>query len=238
MAEGSLRQFLATAPWALKLAWSHHSSTLSVLILTTIARGLFPAAFAVVMRGLLDSAVEAASGSQSSVAAQLAPWLLGALAITTAESVSRLIDRMFRSRLSDDAHLSITSTILRHAATLDVSYFENPRFQDVLFRARTNTAQAFGGFLTQCLAISTTVIQVVSLSAVLVMIEPLVVVVLAPLAACHMMFEWRLATGHHQDEYRRATKRRWTQYFVRLLTSRRSVAEVRDSLRSGWCRVK
>lgn len=178
------------------------------------------------MRGLLDSAVEAASSSQS-VAAQLAPWLLGALVITAAESVSRLLDRLFRSRLSDDVHLSITSTVLRHAADLDVSYFENPRFQDVLHRARQNTANAFAGFLTQCLAITTTVIQVVSLAAVLVTIEPLVVVVLAPLAACHMAYEWRLATRHHQDEYRRATKRRWTQYFVRLLTTRRSVPEVK-----------
>ena len=45
-ADGSLRQFLATAPWALTLAWSHHSFILSALILTTIALGLFPAAFA------------------------------------------------------------------------------------------------------------------------------------------------------------------------------------------------
>lgn len=224
--DASLRQFLITAPWALKLAWSHHAGTLSALILTTIARGLFPAAFALIMRGLLDSAVEAGSSSQP-VSAQLAPWLLGALVITTAESVSRLLDRLFRSRLLDDVHLSITSTVLRHAAGLDVSYFENPRFQDVLHRARKNTANAFAGFLTQGLTISTTVLQVVSLAAVLVLIEPLVVVVLAPLAVGHMVYEWRLAKKHHQDEYQRATKRRWTQYFSQLLTTRRSVPEVK-----------
>ena len=225
-AEGSFRQYLKTASWALKLAWPHHALSLSALILTTVGHGLFPAAFAVVMRGFINSAVQAANNSES-VAAQLAPWLLGALAITTAESISRLLDRFFRARLLDDVHLNITSTILRHAANLDVAYFENPRFQDVVQRARQNTAGEFSSFLTSGLAIATTLIQVASLAAVLVVIDPLVVVVLTPLAGGYLVYESRLAKLHYLDEYQRATKRRWTQYFVGLLTTRQSVPEVK-----------
>jgi ATP-binding cassette subfamily B protein len=70
-------------------------------------------------------------------------------------------------------------------------------------------------------------VQVASLVAVLIFIEPFVVVILIPLAFFHLLFQWRLSKRHYLEEYMRTTKRRWTQYFVTLLTNRRSVPEVK-----------
>jgi ATP-binding cassette subfamily B protein len=43
----------------------------------------------------------------------------------------------------------------------------------------------------------------------------------------YLLFHWRLSKKRFQEEYRRTPQRRWTTYFVSLLTGRQSVAEIK-----------
>ena len=218
--------FVDSARWAIKAAWSTHAWLLLGLGLITLAGGMFPAALALMIRHVIDAAV-GGGGSQGETWTQILPWLIFALVLTAAEAVSSLFYRFLMQLFTDDLELHLTSHILQHAARLDVAFFEDPRFQDVIHRARQNTANHFAQFWTHGLTFTTQLVQSVSLLAVLVAIEPFVVVVLLPFAGTHLFWQWRIAKRHYEEEYQRTTKRRWSQYFVSLLTTRRSVPEVK-----------
>src|SRR5262249_31388949 len=70
-------------------------------------------------------------------------------------------------------------------------------------------------------------IQVVSLLAILVVVEPLVIAVMLPLVIPQLLLQWYTAMKYYRTEYKHATKRRWSSYFVSLLTGRESVPEVK-----------
>jgi ATP-binding cassette subfamily B protein len=74
---------------------------------------------------------------------------------------------------------------------------------------------------------ATNLLQTVSLTALLALIEPLVLLALAPFALPYLLFHWRLSKKRFQEEYHRTPQRRWTSYFVSLLTGRQSVAEIK-----------
>jgi ATP-binding cassette subfamily B protein len=203
-----------------------HASLVVGLGLITVVRGLIPAGLALVLRRLINVAAEA-TGQSADVMPLLLPWLLLALGLTVVEAVSGFFYRFLIQRLTDDVDLNINSKILDHAARLDVAFFEDPRFQDVIHRAQQNTAHHFSWFVADTLTFATQLVQTISLVGVLAAIEPWAVIVLIPFILPQLRFQWRLSRGHYLEEHSRATKRRWSHYFVTLLTSQRSVAEVK-----------
>jgi ATP-binding cassette subfamily B protein len=200
--------------WTAKLVWETNAALFSGLVLTTLVRGVLPAALALTIRGLINSAVQVVQQGTVEVA-PLVPWLVIGFVLSTVDAVSRLADRLFAERLADDLNLRITDDVMTHAKALDLGFFEDPRSQDMLARV-TESQRAI-----------THLIVGTSLLAVLTAIEPLVPLVVAPFAVPFLVFQWRLSRARHMDEYSRATKRRWTGYFVSKLTQGDAVAEVK-----------
>jgi ATP-binding cassette, subfamily B, bacterial len=215
-----------TGRWAIRMAWADHAPQLSGLAVLTAARGLLPAAAALVMRELINAVVAAARVPPGRISPVL-PWLALALGLTVAEIVTGFLHKYLAQRFYDDVDLSVTARILDHAGKLDLGFFEDPRFQDVIHRAQQNTAMHFSRFVVEGMTFCTQVLQSVSLIAILASIDPLTVFVLVPLVLPHVWFQWRLSKKHYLKEQIRTTKRRWSQYFVSLLTSQRSVPEVK-----------
>jgi ABC-type multidrug transport system fused ATPase/permease subunit len=143
------------------------------------------------------------------------------------EGLSRFSQRYWTGCLVDELELSLTSETLEHAARLDVEFFDAPASQDLIQRSRQDIATHVSSFLVSVLTLVTISIQIVSLVAILIVIEPLAVVILPLLALPHLGFQWRTERRYYQTEHRRADKRRWSQYFASLLTDRRLVPEVK-----------
>ena len=99
--------------------------------------------------------------------------------------------------------------------------------QKLVARGLLQSRHGGGTFVSEALGVLSNIVQVVSLVGLLVFIEPLVLLVAVVFAAPYLRFHWRLATHHYAVEHSRATKRRWSEYFVSLLSGRASVAEVR-----------
>jgi ABC-type multidrug transport system fused ATPase/permease subunit len=59
------------------------------------------------------------------------------------------------------------------------------------------------------------------------LIEPLVLLVVPPVALPFLVFRWRLAKLRYAEEHHRAAKRRWTTYYVQKLTTADSIAELK-----------
>jgi ATP-binding cassette, subfamily B, bacterial len=217
---------LQSARWAWGVTWRIHKGLLLALTAVTLLHSLTPAALAFAVRGLVNAASALALGT-SADAGLLLFWLSVGFGITLLETLGDFTAKYFNRRLHDELNLHITSDVLTHAATLDMTHFEDVRFQDMLERTQQGVAQRFSQFISKILAIGANLVQMISLVIILAAIEPLIIVVLIAIAIPYLYFQWRLAKERYQMEFNRITKQRWTRYFVMRLTSQDSVPEVK-----------
>jgi ATP-binding cassette subfamily B protein len=154
-------------------------------------------------------------------------WLTVFLVLALVDAISSLISDYLNRRIADDLNLHVTGQIVTHAWSLDLPSFEDPERQDLLSRTQTNIAAQMQTFVTEGLLAVRGVLIATGLLAVLALIEPIVLLVVPPLALPLLAFRWRLAKLRYNEEHHRAAKRRWTSYFLQKLTSPESVAEVK-----------
>lgn len=221
-----LRDLFVNSRWALEVVWDTNRRVAIGLLVLTVARGCVPAGLALAARGLINVVVDSIDRGLVSFAPAV-PWLVLAFAITMVEALGSLANKLFAERLHDDINLRITSDILEHASALDLSFFEDPRMQEMIARAQRDSASRFSRFVIESQRAVTQLVQAVSLTGVLVVLEPLVLLVVGPVALPFLLFQWRLANRRYRTEYSRSEKRRWSNYFLSRLTSPQSVAEVR-----------
>ncbi len=217
---------LTSIRWALRLTWSTSPLLVSGVVISTCGRALIPAGLALTARGLINGLVGLLN-RRSDDFSVLIPWLLLGFGLAAIQAMSDVTSRYLIQRLNDDLHLKINADILTHASGLDIAFFEDHRFHDAMERARQDTAQHFSQFLISIIAVVNNALQLGSLLLILVVIEPFIAAVLAPVALPYLFSQLRLAKRRHLKEQARTTGRRWTSYFVRLLTSPQSAAEVR-----------
>ena len=221
-----VRKLLANGWWALKLIWSTNAPLTAGLVVASFARGIVPAGLALFARGLIN--VFVTDGGMAAVGMDaVLPWFLLGLGVTVLEALAPLLHRFCTERLQDEMNIRITSDILSHAEKLDLAFFESSGKRNLLDRAQQNPAEPFMRFVVEIQNSATNLLQTVSLTALLALIEPLVLLALAPFTLPYLLFHWRLSKKRFQEEYRRTPQRRWTSYFVSLLTGRQSVAEIK-----------
>jgi ATP-binding cassette subfamily B protein len=215
-----------TARWTLGVIWSAAPLLLVALVGLSLLQGLLPAGLALALRGLIN-AVAAIKDPTASAAVVVLPWVALAFALTAAETLSSLAAGYANQRLVDDLNLRVTSDILVHASSLDLAFFEDPSRQDLIARTQSNIAVHLQAFVGETLSTVRQLLTVAALLGVLASIEPLVLLIVPPVALPFLYFQWRLAKLRHAEHHHRATKLRWTQYFVSKLTSADSVAEIK-----------
>lgn len=215
-----------TASWAMGVVWGLAPRLLAGFAAVAVLQGVIPACLALVLRGLVNAAVQVTTNGGSDVT-PLLPWLAMGLGLTVAIALILLSDEYIRKRLGDELHLGITTRLLMHASTLDLSFFENPRDRDLLERTQSEVPFRMAWLVSEFKELATSVVRGVSLAAILVAIEPLVLLVVPPFAIPFLFFQWRLARQRHAEETSRTEERRWTEYYVGQLTGAYSMAEVR-----------
>jgi ABC-type multidrug transport system fused ATPase/permease subunit len=82
-------------------------------------------------------------------------------------------------------------------------------------------------FLLNALHVLGDGLQGLTLAAVLVAVEPWLLVPLVVLSVPYGLFQWRTAARRYGQENRYTTRRRWSQYFVQLLTRAPGVTEIK-----------
>ena len=221
-----LRVLARNLAWACRQAWNAARGYLIGLISITLLQSIFPAALAWVAKSLIDS-LTTETGSSSSDSSPIMPWLIAGLIITLLEAVTTGLRVYLTNVLSDKLNLRLTTDILTHASELDIEFFEDVDKQDTLERAKRNTGSRFVALISGLFGTISSVLQVVTLSGVLVVIQPWTLVVIVIITPPYMVVRWRLACRQYGLEYNRMTKRRWNTYFTSLLTGRQAVAETR-----------
>lgn len=217
---------LSSARWAWAVTWRIHKGLLSAMTVITLLHALTPAALAYAVRGLVNAAADIVNGNGNG-AHHLLYWLTLSFVITLLETLGDFTVKFFNRRLQDELNLHVTTEVLEHAARLDMTHFEDVRFQDMLERTQQGIAQRFAQFVSRVLAIGANIVQMISLVSILAAIEPLIMVVLVAIAIPYLFFQWRLAKERYELEFNRITKQRWTRYFVMRLTSHEYVPEIK-----------
>jgi ATP-binding cassette, subfamily B, bacterial len=217
---------LSTCAWALKTAWTTNARLIVGLGCIVILRGIIPAGLALVARGLINAAVQISRSSTEDLQPLLS-WLLLGFVLALVEGLTPLANKLFQQRLSDDINLTVTSDVLRHSAALDLASLEDPRLQDTIDRAQQSTAGAFSTLITDLESACAETVQVVFTVAILMYLEPLVLVVVCPFALPYLFFRWRTAKRRYSEETLWTTKRRWTRYFVSHLTGQKTAADTK-----------
>lgn len=212
--------------WIFKLAWSTAPSLFIGIVTVSVIRSLVPAAMALATRNLINGVSAQLNGSTQE-SDEILLWLVVSATISLVAAIANTGNRFFAQRLQDELNLGINADILVHAAKLDFAFFEDSQARDMLYRARNNMALHCTQFLTISLSIIINVIQIISLLAILVMIQPLVVFLMVPVSFVYLIFQWRFARKRFEEEHARATRNRWTQYYVGQLTNESSVAQVK-----------
>ena len=214
------------ARWALARAWSASPRLTGGIVAAALVSGVLPAGLALTGRGLVDAAAAALAGD-AAARGRATAWLAAGLSLALASALVRALDALLERRLRDELGYRVASDIIDHAATLDLASFEDPRFQDVLERARRGTADNVQRFLVALLQLATSGAQALSLFAILVVVEPLAVPVLLALALPYVAYQWRTARRFHELELSRTTRRRWSEYFLSSSIGREALGEVR-----------
>lgn len=214
-----------TAAWTLRVIRAAVPRLLAVLVVLTLLQGLVPAGLAVALRGLINAAV--AAQDRSVDAAALLGWVTLAFALAAAEALTALASAYASQRLADELNLHLTGEVLAHAWSLDLAFFEDPARQDLISRIQANAGAQLQAFVLEALGALRHLLTAGALLVVLTAIEPMVLLVVPPFALPFLYFQWRLARQRHAEHQQRATKLRWTSYFVSKLTSSESVPEVK-----------
>ena len=225
-----LLSFYETGKWSLAYAWQSQAGILTGILVTALLMGLTPAAMAWVGRGLINALVQLINSGAAHTDIELSavyPWLAWAMMLALTEAVCTHSSNYLKLRLNDELNLRVCSAVLDQSARLDLSYFENPRAQDVLERVQKNSGYLMPQFIGHLLSSVSQALQLVSLTVVLCLIEPLVVLILLPIVIPYFVVQWRFASEGYQMEYGRAPQRRWSKYYIRLMTQHLSVPEIK-----------
>lgn len=221
-----LQDFIDTARWVFELNWSTSRRLTLGIIITTFLSSLTPAGLALAGRGLVNALVSLVNDDGGSLQA-LAPWLILGLALTIVEAITNSANSFFSQRLLDALEARTTVDILVHSAELDLAFFEDQRGQNTMVLIQRGIARFCLQFTNGLLTVVTSIIEAISLMAILIVIEPIISLILLPLAVPYLILQWRLSRARYETEYTRTTKRRWLRYFISTLTSSRWVPETK-----------
>jgi ATP-binding cassette subfamily B protein len=218
---------LAAAIWAIHLIWRTSRWIVAAMLVSTVLRGIVPAGFAIAIRGLINTVTEAVSQQELGWEGVVF-WLGLSLAITLVDVTLVLAEKLFSDYLQNDLTLEVNSVVMRHASYVDLPYLENVENRELLDRVRQNPGLRLQKLFVQGLSSALSIIQVVSLLAVLAWLEPLIAVIAPIVAVPFMMFHWKLARVRYLTEYHRTRDRRWSRYFLSLVTSPDTIGEIKQ----------
>lgn len=190
-----------------------------------LLQSLTPAATSYAGKLIVDGVVQAIDSALDlysmlpAVALALSVALMGALFSRGSQLAQQLLGDLLSNRINE--------MIINQAISLDLSFYENPCFYDMLQRAQREAGFRPLTLLTQMLTIVGSIITTLSLLVLLLRFNPLIVLVLVTTTLPVLFVQAR----YGQEAFRlfnwRTVEARKLAYYSQLLTSERCVKEIK-----------
>lgn len=187
-----------------------------------------PAGAALAVRGLVNSVNAGLTNHVSYRPSAVVFWLVLGFAMTVGTVASGAAIRFLGRRLETELEFALRGEILGRLGATEYARFEDPRFHETLVRAQDAPESHVAHCLTYGIDLMTRSVQGASLMAILVVIEPLLFLLLVPIAIPYLVFQWRLSRRQFEEVDARAEKRRLIGYHVGLVSGAEEAAEVRS----------
>ncbi len=213
------RTVLSGLPRAFSLVWSSHRGLTVALAAISVVSGAIPSATAWISKLLIDAVVAAtnSAGLQHEVhlvlvlvGLQLALFLTGSLLQTGQTVVQQALIELTGNR--------VQLIIMEHANRLDLAFFENPKFYDMLQQAQGEASQRPISMVQQLFSLVRALITFLSMIALMARLGGFVaaMALIAPIPSfiATTRYGWR---GYWLAR-RQSPERRRMGYFLDLLT--------------------
>ncbi|HEX8091319.1 MAG TPA: ABC transporter ATP-binding protein [Blastocatellia bacterium] len=210
-------------PPFIRLVWVTHRGYTAAMIGLRFARAFVPVAMFWVSKLIIDEVVVVRAGG----AGYKGLWQLVALEILvvlTGELLARA-SAIVESLLSDLFSIQISMRLMGHAASLDLTQFEDPNFYDVLERARRQTAGQIE-LITNLVTMAQDALTLFSLASMLLVYKPWLLLLLAVAVLPSFLGETRFAALGYSLLYRWTPQRRQLDYLRYLGTSNQTAKEL------------
>lgn len=223
------RRWYSMSSALVRLVWRASPHLFIALLTLTLIASLCPPAGLLVSARLIDLVVGALAEPNvaQTIPSALLLWLAAFAGIGILEqTVSRLrvnVERLYQFRVRNHIQLLIAEK----AASLDLAFFENPTFHDMLRNAASDATYRPLMIVTGLLNSIAQVITISSLVAILLLWQPWVVPV--SIGAALGLFWMSLRFGTHQVNLTlgQTPENRRAQYLSMLLSSDHAAKEVR-----------
>jgi len=197
------------------------------LIAVSIISGLTPVALFLAIRGVIDSSARSEFSQSGAWFTGLTPWLILLFSAAALEAFASLARKLLRSLLLDEANRELTAAIMAQAARQPIAFFEQQKSQDTLERLQGQVATRLVELIHRISYVLTSSIQVMTLMAILIRIEPWIAAAAVPSFLPYLWFQIGLSGNAFSDHESRTGTRRRIGYYLGLLTRPSHAAEVR-----------
>ncbi len=222
---------LRYVPPLVRLVWETHRGYTIGMAILRLARAFVPIATLWIGKLIIDTVV--AVGSGATELSRL--WRLVALEIGIVivgdglARASALVESLLGDLFSN--HTSVR--LMQHAATLDLTRFEDPAFYDQLERARRQTVGRIG-LLAQLLTMGQDLLTLASLGAAIFVYSPWLLALLAVAVLPAFLGETHYASLEYSLLYRWTPERRQLDYLRYLGASDKTAKEVQMFGLAPW----
>lgn len=215
----------------LKLVWETHRGYTIAMALLRLMRAAIPVATLWVGKLIIDTVV--ASRESTPDFGRLWKLVAFEIVIMTTGDVLARVSSLVESLLGDLFSNHTSVRLMQHAATLDLSHFEDPAFYDHLERARRQTTGRIG-LLTQLLTIGQDGLTLITLGAALIVYSPWLLLLLAVAVLPSFFGETHFASLEYSMQFRWTPERRQLDYLRYVAASDKTAKEVQLFGLSHW----
>ena len=210
------------------MVWHTSPGLTAGVAAVTVVRALIPAATIWLTKLVIDAVVEAIAvggtdGSVNQVVTLVVLQLVLALLATALDHGGNTMRTLLGDRFSN----RINIMILEKAETLDLAYFEDSKFYDMLERARREANMRPAGLVTNTFQLAGSFIQLLSIAALLASLAWWILLVVAVTSIPYLGADMWFARARHRLMWRRAPESRRLWYLGYVMTSDETVKEVR-----------
>ena len=218
----------AYTPRVMAMVWRTSPGLTAGVAGVTVVRALIPAATIWLTKLVIDAVVDAIAGggtdgSINRVVVLVVLQLALALAATALDHGGNALRALLGDRFSN----RINIMILEKAETLDLAYFEDSTFYDMLERARREANMRPASLVTNTFSLAGSFIQLVSVAALLASLAWWILLVVAVTSIPYLGADMWFARARYRMNWRRAPEARRLWYLGYVMTSDETVKEVR-----------
>jgi len=228
---------LRNIPPVLKLLWQSGPGEVTGEMIGRVLAALVPIATLGVAKTIIDIVVGKITHPAESLPTAIWFWLVLEFSLAAAGSIFGRLIGYFDGRIADNFSAEVSVRIMQHAATLDLTSFEDPVFYDKLERARVQATDR----ISMLNAIGNLVQQFVTLASFAIALfayNPLLFFFLVICVVPSFLGESHFAFLGYSLAYSLTPLRRELDYLRVLGTSRESAKELKIFGLAPWLRER